>query len=120
MQTVLQVICSGGKSLRDEIENDPHLVSYELKVHSQHKRGRNPGWAKLRATKSHHRGSVNVEWHVNTATLVCRVINKGTARPTHVVGNLMKYLFENHGGRVKAIIVLASRPPHPVHKTRRR
>lgn len=107
MQTVVEVVCSKGPSLRKLIVHDDQLHTHELKLESQQRLHRPDGWAKLRGTHPHQPGALNIEWHSRTATLVCRVVNKGDARPSGILGSFINYLFDKHRERVKAVIILA-------------
>ena len=49
MQTVLQVACSNGKSLRDAIAGDTKLAEHGLTIVAERKVGRSPGWTKIRS-----------------------------------------------------------------------
>lgn len=50
MQTIVQLICRKGKSLRDTIADDPRLKDYDLTIVREKKPGRYPGWTKVRST----------------------------------------------------------------------
>lgn len=43
MQTLVQVVCSKGTSLRDSIVNDPQLLQFGLAVHKKQQPGRPHG-----------------------------------------------------------------------------
>jgi hypothetical protein len=109
MQTVVQVICSAGPSLRDAIGGDPKLESFGLQVARQHQPGRSPGWAKLHAVSPEVPGAVNVEWNTSTGTLVCRVVTKGRSRAGPLVGALVNYLLSRYPRRVQTITIVPRR-----------
>ncbi|MFY9553749.1 MAG: hypothetical protein WAV47_03410 [Blastocatellia bacterium] len=105
MQTVMQVVCGKGKSLRDAIANDPRLHAYNLRILRERKPGRSPGWTKLKSTLADRRGTINIQWNASTATLMCRVVNRGAGRPHLVVGDLVDYLLDRHKRRLKLLTI---------------
>lgn len=106
MQTVVQVICTRGRSLREAIAKDPKLKNYELRIVLEKKLGRRPGWTKVRSCGSGRRGSLNINWNAATAILTCRVINRGTGKPHLIVGDFVDYLLDRHAKRVKFLNIL--------------
>jgi hypothetical protein len=50
MQTLVQVVCSKGKSLRDVIVNDPKLPEFGLVTQKKQQPSRQHGWAKIRSS----------------------------------------------------------------------
>jgi hypothetical protein len=72
-QTLVQVVCSRGKSLRDSIVNDPRLSKSGFSVQKKQKPGRPHGWAKVRSTHRDRQGALNIEWDADTSILVCRI-----------------------------------------------
>ncbi|HUJ48553.1 MAG TPA: hypothetical protein VLW25_00075 [Bryobacteraceae bacterium] len=106
MQTVVQVVCSRGRSLRDAIANDTRLGKHALEVIQEKKPGRSPGWTKVRSLESHRGGSMNIQWDGSTAILTCRVINRGSGRPNLIIGDFVDYLLSRYRRRIKLVNVL--------------
>ncbi|MES2124943.1 MAG: hypothetical protein V4503_09700 [Gemmatimonadota bacterium] len=106
MQTLVQVICTRGRSLRDAIVNDPRLAAYQLDVAAKLRPGRSQGWAKLHSTIRNRRGALNLEWDGDTAILLCRVVNRGAARPHLILGDFVEYLFHRHRKRIEAVNII--------------
>lgn len=104
MQTVVQVICSRGRSLRDAIVNDSRLERYDLVLQKKQQPGRAHGWAKIRGRNS--AGALNLEWDANTRILVCRVINRGAGRPHGLVGAFVEYVLLRHRARIQSINIV--------------
>src|SRR5688572_19955481 len=93
VQTLVQVICSRGSSLRDSIVNDPRLSKYGLVISKKHQPGRQHGWAKVHSVEPDRRGALNIEWDGDTNILLCRVVNRGAGRPNLILGDFVDYLF---------------------------
>ena len=89
MQTLVQVVCSKGKSLRDVIVNDSKLQDFGLVTQKKQQPGRRHGWAKIRSTDSDRQGALNIEWDADTSILLCRVVNRGAGRPNRVLGDFV-------------------------------
>src|SRR5215471_16490676 len=106
MQTIVQVVCARGKSLRDSIVNDSHITDFDLAVYSKLKPGRKRGWAKVRSTAPNRRGALNIEWDGDANILLCRLINRGAGRPNLVLGDFVCYLFQRHHRRIKAVNII--------------
>jgi len=106
VQTLVQVICTPGLSVRDAIANDPRLDAHEFDIVLERKAGRAPGWTKLRSRAEGRRGSINIQWNAATKVLSCRVVNKGSGRPNLIIGDFVNYLLQRHRRRVKIITVL--------------
>ena len=106
MQTLVQVICTPGLSVRDAIANDPKLDAHQFEIVLERKAGRAPGWTKLRSRAEGRRGSINIQWSAATKVLSCRVVNKGSGRPNLIIGDFVDYLLQRHRRRVKVITVL--------------
>ena len=105
MQTVVQVVCNKGKSLRDAIAKDNHLEDNHFKILTEKKLGRKPGWTSVRSTDSSLRGTIKIQWNASTRFLTCRVINKGAGRPNQIIGAFINYLLEKHKKRIKLITI---------------
>ncbi len=106
MQTVVQVVCTRGRSMRDAIANDPRLAKHDLEVTQEKKPGRSPGWMKVHTTESNRGGSMNVQWDGATSILTCRVINRGSGRPNLIIGDFVDYLLSCYRRRIKLVTVL--------------
>ncbi len=106
MQTLVQVICSKGKSLRDSIVNDPRLEKFGLVIQKKQQPGRKNGWAKLHSTEPGRWGALNIEWDADTSILVCRVVNRGKGRPHRLLGDFVGYLFHCFRTRIEAVNIV--------------
>ena len=53
MQTLIQVVCSEKKSLRDVIAHDDKLEKFNFYVEAKRKPGRSPGWTKIHSIDPH-------------------------------------------------------------------
>lgn len=110
MQTIVQVICSAGESLRDAIGADETIEKYHLTVTSQQMAGRSPGWTKLHSAADPPKpGAINIEWNPRAATLTCRIITRGHRKPSPIVGDLVTYLVSRFIGRVRTITIVPRR-----------
>jgi hypothetical protein len=105
VQTLVQVVCTPGLSVRDAIANDPKLPKHEFEIVLERKAGRAPGWTKLRSRAQGRRGSINIQWSAATKVLSCRVVNKGPGKPNLIIGDFVDYLLRRHRRRVKLIAV---------------
>jgi len=106
MQTLVQVVCQRGRSLRDSIVNDRQIAKFGLAVHEKLRPGRRGGWAKVHSTAPDRRGALNIEWDADANILLCRVINRGAGRPDLVLGDFVGYLFQRHRRRIKAVNII--------------
>jgi hypothetical protein len=103
MQTLIQVICTGPKSLRDGAVNDPELEEFALVV-SEHKRQRRShGWAKIHMNGPH--GAVNIEWHASSKMLISRVATRG-GKPRDIGGAFLRFLLARLSRKIASIQVL--------------
>ena len=110
MQTIVQVICTPGGSLRDAIGADERIGDFQLQVTKQQTAGRSPGWSKLHSTSEPPRpGAINIEWNASAAMLTCRIVTRGARRPSPIVGDLINYLAARFTARVQAITVIPRR-----------
>jgi len=91
--------------MRDAIANDPKLEDHNFEILLEHKAGRAPGRTKLRSRAQGRRGSLNIQWGAATNVRSCRVVNKGSAKPTLLIGDFVDYR-QRHRRRVKLITVL--------------
>ncbi len=106
LQTIIQVICSQGGSVRESIVSDRKLADYSLVVSKQRAVGRNPGWAKIYSTENGVPGVLNVVWHKESLILVGRVVTKGSSKPDDLLGYFVTYLLARHLRRIKMISIL--------------
>lgn len=107
MQTLIQVVCTKGKSVRDAIANDPRLERNGLKLIKERQPGRSPGWTKIKGVQANRRGSMNIQWNGSTSILVCRVVNRGAGKPNLLVGDFIDFLLARHHRRVRHITIWA-------------
>jgi hypothetical protein len=106
MQTILQVVCSTGESVREQIVNDVKLTDYCLKVEKEKQPGRSHGWAKVLSTRPGGRGALNMVWDANTGTLLCRVVNRGRGRPSLIVADFVEYLLTHFRRRIEVVTLI--------------
>ncbi len=106
MQTLVQVFCTPGASLREAIADDSRLDRHSFVVSQEHKPGRKPGWLKLRSAQPTRRGAINVVWEGATHLLHCRIITKGGSRPNLIAGDFVEYLLARHRRRVQSILII--------------
>ena len=111
MQTLVEVYCTRGTSLREAIANDPRLSKHGLEVLKEHQPGRAPGWAKLRGSNPGSQGTVNVEWDASSQVLRCRVVNRGRGKPHNIVGDLVEYLLARHRSRIMSVLIVPQKRP---------
>jgi len=105
MQTLMQVYCGKGPSLRAKIAADRKLVDFDLHVREQKRMGRAQGWLKLHSSGEGRFGAINVAWKARTSILECRVINKRKGKPHAVLGDLVDYLLSRHANRIRLITI---------------
>ena len=106
MQTLVQVVCTRGPSLREAIVKHRRLEDYGLRVSLQQQPGRSHGWAKVHSSESDRRGVLNIEWDADTCLLLCRVVSRGQTRPNLPVGSLVDFLLRHFRSRVEAINII--------------
>ncbi len=106
MQTILQVVCSKGTSLREAIVNDAKLRQFGLKAQKKLQPGRAHGWAKILSTEPGGQGALNIEWDAATSILLCRIVNRGAGRPNRILGDFVDYLFKRFRRRIEAINII--------------
>jgi hypothetical protein len=107
MQTVVQVLCNGPRSLRDTIVNDKKLEESGLIVIHEKRQHRSHGWAKLHSS-SGYPGAINIEWSGSAQTLTCRFITRGKNSPSNLLGDFTTYLTDHHRKRIKVINIFTS------------
>jgi hypothetical protein len=106
MQTLVQVVCTRGPSLREAIVKHRRIDKYKLQVTWQKQPGRTHGWAKIHSTEPVSRGAMNVQWDSNTNILLCRVVTKGRNRPNLIIGDFVDYLLGRFKRRIEAINII--------------
>ena len=106
MQTVIHVITTGGGSLRSQITRDPQLEKKFGFIKAWAKQpGRPHGWAKIHSSRDAH-GAINLEWHGQSGTLICRVVTKLGNKPNSIIGDFIDYLLARHQSRILAIHIM--------------
>ncbi len=106
MQSVIQVTCYRGASLREALANDRRLEKYNLAVSRQKTPGRSPGWAKLHSTDPDIPGAINLEWDPATKTLMARIVTKGHNTADRITGDFIAYLIRRHRKRIRSVLIL--------------
>jgi hypothetical protein len=106
MQSVIQVTCYRGGSLREALANDTHLEKYNLTVLRQKTPGRSPGWAKLHSTDPDIPGAINLEWDPATKILLARIVTKGSNTADRITGDFIAYLIRRHRKKIRSILIL--------------
>ena len=103
MQTGIQVICTGGPSLRTLIADRARSSEDWLVV--ERSVGRNPGWMKVKSAERGIWGALNISWDAETRTLTCRVVNKRFGTPHAINGRFVDFLLEHYKRRIKIISI---------------
>jgi hypothetical protein len=106
MQSIIQVTCYHGGSLREAVANDKRLKNYRLAVIRQKTSGRNPGWAKLHSTDPQIPGAINLEWDPATKTLLARIVTKGRNTADRIIGDFIAYLMRCQRRKIRTIVLL--------------
>lgn len=106
MQTLIQVVCSEKKSLREIIAHDEKLKKFNFYVEAKQKPGRSPGWAKVHSLDPNIRGAINITWHSRVNILNCRVITKGTGKPANIIGDFIRYILTRFSKKIESIIIV--------------
>ena len=106
MQTLIQVVCSEKKSMRDLIAHDERLEKFNFYVEAKRKPGRSPGWTKIHSIDPHIRGAININWQGRVNILNCRVITKGTGKPANIIGDFIRYLLTRFGRKIESVIIV--------------
>ena len=105
MQTLVQVVCTPGLSVRDAIANDAKLDAHDFEILLERKAGRAPGWTKMAKpgvwSLRHDQHSVERGHQV----LSCRVVNRGSGKPDLIIGDFVNYLLQRQRRRIKLITV---------------
>jgi hypothetical protein len=52
---------------------------------------------------------MNLQWDADTSILLCRVVNRGTARPALIAGDFVAYLLARWRRRVQSIHIFPGR-----------
>ena len=103
MQTVIQVISAGTRSLRDTIVNDKRLERFGLVVAEQKRQTRAPGWAKIHMPGQ--LGAINIQWHGASRTLICRIVTRG-GKPDAIAGAFTNYLLARLSRQIHLIQII--------------
>ncbi len=106
MQILIQVISTSNESLRQAIANDVKLETFNFMVSEYKRNHRKYGWAKVHSTLSDRRGAINIHWDSKSKILLCRVVNRGAAKPNLIVGDFIHYLFARYRAKIQAINLL--------------
>lgn len=106
MQTIVLVACTPGPSIREAIVRDAQLSAFQLELIREKRRGRRPGWAKLKSAVLGIDGAVNLEWDAYAFTLQCRVVTKEGSDPAPILADMIGYLFERFPERIQAVSIL--------------
>jgi hypothetical protein len=106
MQTLVQILCSNGPSVREAIASDPKLSEYGFTIIREKKPRQKPGWLKLRSQADQRQGALNIQWIAASRMLVCRVVNKRGGKPNLIVGDFVAYMLQRHNKRIKLITVV--------------
>lgn len=106
MQTLIQVVCTSGPSLREKIAKDAKLGEYFLKVSEEKRNDRSRGWAKVHSTERDRRGAINLQWLADTNILLARVVTRSGNKPNMIVGDFVDYLIARHKKRIEAINII--------------
>ncbi|GIX50651.1 MAG: hypothetical protein KatS3mg132_845 [Limisphaera sp.] len=111
MQTLILVHCTSGPSLRQQIEKALQKSEvadrYRLAILKQQKPGRNPGWTSVTPCDRAVRGALKLGWDGHSATLICRLISKGSDQPPNELAGLwLRYLFAEHADRIHTLLII--------------
>lgn len=107
MQTLVQVLCTRGPSVREAIGAYGRIARYNLQVTKQHRPGRAHGWAKVHSTRKQRRGAMNLEWDPKTSILTGRVVTRGKNRPNRLIADFVDFMLGSRfKGRVKSINIV--------------
>lgn len=106
MQTLVQVYCTKGPSMRERIAEDARLHKHLLRIKKAHQPGRSPGWMKLHSTERDRHGALNVEWDPATSILTCRVVTRNGGKPNLIIGDFVEYLLARHRKRIQSVTVV--------------
>ncbi len=106
MQTLVLVACTPGPSIREAIVRDAQLGAFQLELVREKRRGRRPGWAKLKSAVLGIDGAVNLDWDSYSSTLQCRVITRSGSDPAPILADLVGYLFEQFPDRIQSVTIL--------------
>lgn len=105
MQTLIQVICNRGPSLRDTISKDPRIEKFGLVVSVTRRMDRSEGWTKLHGRSDDVYGAINLQWVPSSRMLLCRVVTRGS-NPGPITGLFIGYLVSRFRRRIQAIHVI--------------
>ena len=106
MQTLIQVICTKGPSLREKIARDVKPSDHFLQVIEEKRPDRPRGWAKVHSTERDRRGAINLQWLSDTNILLARVVTRSGNKPNLIIGDFVDYLLARHKRRIEAINII--------------
>jgi len=109
MQTIVQAICTPGRSVRDAIARHRRIGAHGLVVSRQKSPVRPHGWTKLHSSRPDVRGAINVEWNADTHILLARVITRGNGDPSAIVADFVEFLMARLGRRIQCINLIPRR-----------
>jgi len=105
MQTVIQVLCTGGVSLRQTIADDQEgLEQFQLKLGRQRIANGHPGWTEVRG-RGNTWAALKISWDMPTTTLTCRVASRRLARPHPIASKFVDFLLYRYSERIKAVSI---------------
>ena len=117
MEIRLQAIAKAKKGAVPEslrkvvVEHLDRVECTYLCLDGKQKKGRNPGWARIKATAewaSEYRGVLKIEWLAEQRMLVARAETRGANTPHLLMGAFVHYLMEFHGKRIHSINIQLS------------
>jgi hypothetical protein len=109
MQTIVQVICTPGRSVRDAIARHPRIGAHGLVVSAQKNPERPHGWTKLHSSRPGVRGAINVQWNADAGILLARVITRAGNVPGPIVADFVDFLMTRLARRIECINVIPRR-----------
>lgn len=109
MQTLVQVICTPGKSVRDAIARHSRIGDHDLVVSAQKSPDRPHGWTKLHSSRPGVRGAINVQWNADANILLARVITRGKGDPSAIVADFVEFLLARLARRIECINLIPRR-----------
>ncbi len=109
MQTIVQVVCTPGRSVRDAIARHPRIGEHGLVVSAQKRPERPHGWTKLHSSRPGVRGAINVQWNADAGILLARVITRAGNVPGPIVADFVDFLMTRLARRIECINVIPRR-----------
>ena len=109
MQTIVQVVCTPGRSVRDAIARHRRIGEHGLVVSAQKNPERAHGWTKLHSNRPGVRGAINVQWNADARILLARVITRGKGEPGPIIADFVDFLLTRLARRVECINIIPRR-----------